>query len=136
MLGAFLSGYLQLVWGVLLQLVGRAGLLWRDGKVGFPSVLELSLCISVTVYQPLLQSVVLGCHSWPPDARGENKRGLCPEAATVTPCGHPQEACPVRALDTDLSTSLLRSVMAAMNACTEVGVGGGAAERPASAKAL
>lgn len=47
MLGAFLSGCVRLVWGVLLQLVGRAGLLWRDGKVGFPSVLELSAYLSL-----------------------------------------------------------------------------------------
>lgn len=52
----------------------------------------------------------------------QNKQGLCSEAATVTPCGHTSKRpAPVRALDTDLSTSLRRSEMGVTNAGTEVG---------------
>lgn len=62
----------------------------------------------------------------------QNKQGLCSEAATVTPCDHTgKRPAPVRALDIDLSTSLMRSEMGMMNAGTEVGVGGSSAERPA-----
>lgn len=62
----------------------------------------------------------------------QNKQGLCSEAAAVTPCGHTSKGpAPVKARDTDLSTSLRRSEVGVMNAGTEVGVGGSSAERPA-----
>lgn len=64
--------------------MGRTGLLWRDGKVGFPSVLELSAYLLLFTNLSF-RGMYLGVTAGLLVPEEQNKQGLCSEAVTVTP---------------------------------------------------